>query len=93
MTMDWAIISAFKSFLCDFAYAFYSIDNPVERLERHFDLVTDKEWYVSITLHTYDWDVYLGSTHDIDLADLQSTINWLKTKAANVLRLQYWFDA
>lgn len=91
--MDWAIISAFKSFLYDFTYAFYDIKNPVERLEKHFELITDQDWFVNITLHTYDWDVYLGSTHDIDLADLQSTINWLKTKAANVLRLQYWLDA
>ena len=93
MTMDWAIISAFKQFLYDFNYAFYSIENPVERLERHFELVSDKEWFVSITLHTYDWDVYLGSTHDIDLADLQSTINWLKSRAANALRLQYNINA
>lgn len=93
MTMDWAIISAFKSFLYDFNYAFYSIDNPVERLERHFDLVTDKEGRVSITLHTYDWDVYMGSTKDIDLADLQSTINRLKNRAKVCLYNGYWINA
>ena len=75
-------------FLKDFDMARYVIDNPVERLEKYFKLLCDKKWTIHITAHTVAWDIELGNTSDIDLADLQNVIYWLRNRAKNYL----WFN-
>ena len=87
-----ALRDALLNFLEDFDKARYSIEEPVALLTKHFDLKADSEWWVRIVLHTSDWDVGMNGTRDIDLADLQSTINWLKNRAKVYLHNEFWID-
>jgi len=88
-----ALKEALISFLKDFNRAWYSIEEPVALITKHFDLKADNEWWVWITLHTSAWDESMNATKDIDLADLQSTVNWLKNRARIYLHNEFWVDA
>ena len=90
---DDAIRECLMWFLSDFNFARYVIDNPVERLEKYFDLHCDKEWRIYVSMHTYEWDIELWETSDIDLADLQNVIYWLRNRVKNYLWLNYNIDA
>lgn len=81
-----AIAETSAEFLKHFNRAWYSIEEPVKELEKFFDLTTDKDGVVYIFIKTKEWDFSMGYTSDIDLADLQSTINYLKVKADVYLR-------
>lgn len=81
-----AIAETLKAFLSHFNRAWYSIEEPVKELEKFFDLTTDGEWVVHILVKTKEWDFPWGYTSDIDLADLQSTVNYLKLRADVYLR-------
>lgn len=81
-----AIIASLEKFLKHFDRAWYSIEEPVKELEKFFDLTTDWDWIVYIFVKTKEWDFSMGYTTDIDLADLQNVINYLKFKADIYLR-------
>jgi hypothetical protein len=55
-------------------------------LEKFFDLTTDENGVVYIFIKTKEWDFSMGYTTDIDLADLQNVVNYLKVKADVYLR-------
>lgn len=90
---DTALKEALLAFLEDFNKSRYAIEEPVSLLEKYFDLKTDKEWWTRMILHTSDWDRNMYATKDIDLADLQSTVNWLKNRATICLRNEFWINA
>lgn len=81
-----AIAETLREFLKHFNRAWYSIEEPVKELEKFFDLTTDWDWVVYIFVKTKEWDFSMGYTTDIDLADLQNVINYLKFKADVYLR-------
>ena len=81
-----AIAETLREFLKHFDRAWYSIEEPVRELEKFFDLTADKNWIVYIFIKTKEWDFSMGYTTDIDLADLQNVINYLKFKADIYLR-------
>ena len=81
-----AIAETLKEFLKHFNRAWYSIEEPVRELEKFFDLTADKNWIVYIFIKTKEWDFSMGYTTDIDLADLQNVVNYLKVKADIYLR-------
>lgn len=81
-----AIAETLREFLKHFNRAWYSIEEPVKELEKFFDLTTDWDWVVYIFVKTKEWDFSMGYTTDIDLADLQNVINYLKFKADIYLR-------
>ena len=81
-----AIAETLREFLKHFNKAWYSIEEPVKELEKFFDLTTDWDWIVYIFVKTKEWDFSMGYTIDIDLADLQSVVNYLKVKADIYLR-------
>lgn len=81
-----AIAETLREFLKHFNKAWYSIEEPVKELEKFFDLTADKNWIVYIFIKTKEWDFSMGYTTDIDLADLQNVINYLKFKADIYLR-------
>lgn len=81
-----AITEALAEFLKHFNRAWYSIEEPVRELEKFFDLTTDENGVVYIFIKTKEWDFSMGYTTDIDLADLQNVINYLKFKADIYLR-------
>ena len=81
-----AIAETLREFLKHFNKAWYSIEEPVKELEKFFDLTTDWDWIVYIFVKTKEWDFSMGYTTDIDLADLQNVINYLKFKADIYLR-------
>lgn len=81
-----AIAETLREFLKHFNRAWYSIEEPVRELEKFFDLTTDWDWIVYIFVKTKEWDFSMGYTTDIDLADLQNVINYLKFKADIYLR-------
>lgn len=81
-----AIAETLREFLKHFNKAWYSIEEPVRELEKFFDLTTDWDWIVYIFIKTKEWDFSMGYTTDIDLADLQNVINYLKFKADIYLR-------
>lgn len=87
-----ALKEALLNFLEAFDKSWYAIEEPVTLLSKYFDLKADSKWWVWITLHTQDWDINLNWTQDIDLADLQSTINWLKNRATICLRNEFWIN-
>lgn len=84
-----AIVTALQAFLKEFDCAFYSIEEPVKALEKYFDLQTDWDWIIYVHVKTSEWEFSHGYILDIDLADLQSVINWLKNYTKNVLRFTY----
>ena len=84
-----AIIKTLKAFLKHFDRAFYSIEEPVKELEKFFELNTDWDWIIYISVRTSEWDFTMGYTTDIDIGDIQSVINWLKRRADNALRFEY----
>ena len=81
-----AIAETLREFLKHFDRAWYSIEEPVRELEKFFDLTADKNWIVYIFIKTKEWDFSMGYTTDIDLADLQNVVNYLKFKADIYLR-------
>lgn len=81
-----AIAETLREFLKHFDRAWYSIEEPVRELEKFFDLTADKNWIVYIFIKTKEWDFSMGYTTDIDLADLQNVVNYLKNKADIYLR-------
>lgn len=81
-----AIAETLREFLKHFNKAWYSIEEPVKELEKFFDLTTDWDWIVYIFIKTKEWNFSMGYTTDIDLADLQNVINYLKFKADIYLR-------
>lgn len=81
-----AITETLADFLKHFNRAWYSIEEPVKELEKFFDLTTDWDWVVYIFIKTKEWDFSMGYTTDIDLADLQNVVNYLKVKADVYLR-------
>lgn len=81
-----AITEALAEFLKHFNRAWYSIEEPVKELEKFFDLTTDENGVVYIFIKTKEWDFSMGYTTDIDLADLQNVVNYLKVKADVYLR-------
>lgn len=81
-----AMAETLREFLKHFNRAWYSIEEPVKELEKFFDLTTDWDWVVYIFVKTKEWDFSMGYTTDIDLADLQNVINYLKFKADIYLR-------
>ena len=81
-----AIAETLREFLKHFDRAWYSIEEPVKELEKFFDLTADENWIVYIFIKTKEWDFSMGYTTDIDLADLQNVINYLKFKADIYLR-------
>ena len=81
-----AIAETLREFLKHFNKAWYSIEEPVRELEKFFDLTADWDWIVYIFVKTKKWDFSMGYTTDIDLADLQNVINYLKFKADIYLR-------
>lgn len=82
-----AIVNSLTQFLHHFDRARYSIEEPVKELEKFFDLSTDWDGVVYIFIKTKEWDLSMGYTTDIDLADLQSVVNYLKVKANVYLRM------
>lgn len=82
-----AIAASLAEFLNHFNRAWYSIEEPVKELEKFFDLSTDWDGIVYIYVKTKEGDFSMGYTMDIDLADLQSTVNYLKVKADVYLRM------
>lgn len=76
-----AIAETLAEFLKHFDRAWYSIEEPVRELEKFFDLTTDWDGIVYIFVKTKEWDFSMGYTADIDLADLQNVVNYLKVKA------------
>ena len=84
-----AIIKTLKAFLKHFDKPFYAIVNPVQELDKFFDLNTDWDWIIYIAVRTSEWDFTMGYTTDIDIGDIQSVINWLKRRADNALRFEY----
>lgn len=81
-----AITGTLAEFLKHFNRAWYSIEEPVKELEKFFDLTTDENGVVYIFIKTKEWDFSMGYTTDIDLADLQNVVNYLKVKADVYLR-------
>lgn len=81
-----AIINSLEKFLKHFDRAWYSIKEPVKELEEFFDLTTDKDWVIYIFVKTKEGDFSMGYTTDIDLADTQNVVNYLKVKANVYLR-------
>lgn len=81
-----AIAEALASFLKHFNRAWYSIEEPVRELDKFFDLATDGNGTVYIFVKTKEWDFPMGYTTDIDLADIQNVVNYLKVKADIYLR-------
>ena len=88
-----AIKNCLLWFLKEFDRARYSIDEPVKTLEKYFDLHSDGDWLVYIFMQTAEWKLTMGYTMDIDLADLQNVINYLKARAKNYLWFNYNIDA
>lgn len=76
-----AIAETLASFLKHFNRAWYSIEEPVRELDKFFDLTTDENGTVYIFVKTKEWDFPMGYTTDIDLADLQNVVNYIKYKA------------
>ena len=83
---DKAIANSLREFLSRFDCAFYSLDEPVKELEKYFDLSSDWDGIVYIYIKTKEGDFSMGYTEDIDLADLQTVINYLKRRADVYLR-------
>ena len=81
-----AIAETLASFLKHFNRAWYSIEEPVRELDKFFDLTTDENGIVYIFVKTKEWDFPMGYTTDIDLADIQNVVNYLKVKANVYLR-------
>ena len=81
-----AIAEALAEFLERFNRAWYSIKEPKEELEKFFDLQDSWDGIVYIFVKTKEWDFSMGYTMDIDLADLQNVVNYLKVKADVYLR-------
>ena len=81
-----AIAETLASFLKHFNRAWYSIEEPIRELDKFFDLTTDENGTVYIFVKTKEWDFPMGYTTDIDLADLQNVVNYLKVKADVYLR-------
>lgn len=81
-----AITETLAEFLKHFNRAWYSIEEPVKELDKFFDLTTDGDGVVYIFIKTKEWDFSMGYTTDIDLADLQNVVNYLKVKADVYLR-------
>ena len=81
-----AIAETLASFLKHFNRAWYSIEEPVRELDKFFDLTTDENGTVYIFVKTKEWDFSMGYTTDIDLADIQNVVNYLKVKANVYLR-------
>ena len=69
-----------QKFLEHFNVAWYSLKEPVRELEKFFNIYS-KGWTVYIYLKTKEWEMSMWQTNDIDLADLQNVINYLKVKA------------
>ena len=89
---DLAIIEALQNFLEEFDCAFYALEEPIKKLEKYFDIHTDWDWVIYVHVKTSEWEFSHWYILDVDIADLQSIINWLKNYTRNVLRLQYWLD-
>ena len=90
---DLAIIDALQKFLKEFDCAFYAIKEPVRSLEKYFDLQSDGDWIIYVHLKTSEWEFSHWYILDVDMADLQSIINWLRNYSKNILRLEYHIDA
>ena len=58
-------------------------------LDKFFDLNTDWDWIIYISVRTSEWDYTMGYTTDIDIGDIQSVINRLKRRVDNALRFEY----
>lgn len=87
-----AIIASLRWFLDEFNCAFYALPEPVKQLEKYFDLHTDWDWIIYVHVKTYMWEFSHWYILDVDIADLQSIINWLKKYTENVLRHVYNLD-
>ena len=85
---DEAIINTLKAFLKEFNCAFYALPEPVKQLEKYFDLHTDWD-YISVYVKTPEGNFSHWYILDIDIADLQSIINWLKKYTENILMHLY----
>jgi len=81
-----AIAETLREFLKHFNRAWYSIKEPKEELEKFFDLQDNWDGIVYIFVKTKEWDFSMGYTTDIDLADIQNVVNYLKVKADVYLR-------
>lgn len=81
-----AIADTMRAFLYHFDCARYSIKEPVAELEKFFDLTTGEDGTTYIFAKTKEGDFSMGYTQDIDLADLQNVVNYLKVKANVYLR-------
>lgn len=90
---DLAIIETLQNFLNEFNCAFYALEEPVKQLEKYFDLHTDWDWIIYVHVKTSEWEFSHWYILDVDMADLQSIINWLKKYSENVLRHLYNINA
>lgn len=90
---DKAIVETLQKFLNEFNCAFYALSEPVKQLGKYFDLHTDWDWIIHVSVKTPVWEFSHWYILDVDIADLQSIINWLRKHSENVLRLQYWINA
>ena len=89
---DLAIIETLQSFLNEFNCAFYALEEPIKKLEKYFDLHTDWNWIIYVHVKTPEWEFSHWYILDVDIADLQSIINWLRKYSENVLRHLYHID-
>lgn len=87
-----AIIKTLQDFLSEFNCAFYALSEPVKQLEKYFNFFFDWE-AISVYLKTPEWEFSHWYILDVDIADLQSIINWLKKYSENILRHVYHLDA
>lgn len=92
LKQDEAIITTLKAFLKEFDCAFYSLKEPVRQLEKYFDLVSDWDGVIYCHVKTPIGEFSHWYILDIDMADLQSIINWLKRYTENVLMHLYHVD-
>ena len=89
MKQDSAVAGTLKAFLKHFDRAWYSIKEPEEELAKYFELNTDGDWVVYITIKTKEWDFPMGYTTDVDASDVQTMVNWLKRRAEIALQHKY----
>ena len=75
-------IQKMKNFLNEFDCAFYSIENPMEKIEKYFCIQED--WVVWI-LWIWGLCEYIGKV-DVDIADIQNLVNSLRVLAKNYIK-------
>ena len=81
--MDKHTKKTLESFLDDFWWAWYWIDEPAKLLEKYFCI--EEDWTVWLRLY-WDMCLYLGKISDVSLDDVQNVANSIKVLVQNYLK-------